>query len=320
MQICTLRFSNPFHNDKAPLGSPLGRRWRKRTAITLVDQADFLQAPTARYVARAIPPTAKGTPRSTRSFRLVARTWQTSLAVVLWLGLMLAGGQVAQAQGRTLRVVTDADYPPMEFFKGDKRTGFDIDITEALAKAMGDTVQWIDIDFKGLIPAVQAGRADLATSALYVTDERRQVVDFTDPYYAGGLVVVTRKDGPVKSVKDLDGRRVSLQVGTKSVDFMKQDYPKVERVEVDTNQQMFNLILIGRADAIVTGKPAATLFAQTAPGMTVLPEQLTTEQYGIATPKTQPDLTRSLNDALRKIKADGTYDRIVSQWFGALPK
>ena len=58
---------------------------------------------------------------------------------------------------------------------------------------MGKKVEWIDIDFKGLIPALQAGRADIAVSAIYITPERSRVVDFTDPYYAGGLVVLTRR-------------------------------------------------------------------------------------------------------------------------------
>ena len=78
-----------------------------------------------------------------------------------------------------LRVVTDATFPPMEFQKDGKRTGFDIELTEALAAAMGRKVEWIDIDFKGLIPALVSKRADLAMSAIYITDERRKVVTLT---------------------------------------------------------------------------------------------------------------------------------------------
>ena len=89
---------------------------------------------------------------------------------------------------------------------------------------MGKKVEWIDIDFKGLIPALQAGRADIAVSAIYITPERSRVVDFTDPYYAGGLVVLTKKDGPIKTLKDMDGRKVSVQVGTKSVNYLKEHF------------------------------------------------------------------------------------------------
>ena len=216
-----------------------------------------------------------------------------------------------------LRVVTDATFPPMEFSKDGKRTGFDIELTEALGAAMGRKIEWIDIDFKGLIPALVSKRADLAMSAIYITDERRKVVDFSDPYFAGGLVVLTTKAGPIKTLKDLDGKRVSVQVGTKSVGYLKDNFPKVERIEVEKNQEMFNLVEIGRADAAVTGKPAAKVFAQAKPALWVLPEQLTTEDYGIAVRKDTPELRDAVNAALKKIKADGTYDKLVQKWFEA---
>ena len=172
---------------------------------------------------------------------------------------------------------------------------------------------------QGLIPALQAGRADIAVSAIYITPERSRVVDFTDPYYAGGLVVLT-KDGPIKTLKDMDGRKVSVQVGTKSVNYLKEHFPSVQRVEVEKNQEMFSLVQIGRAEAAVTGKPAAKLFAQSTPDLTVLTEQVTTEEYGIAVPKNKPELTRDLNAALAKLKADGSYQAIVNKWFEAPAK
>jgi polar amino acid transport system substrate-binding protein len=245
-------------------------------------------------------------------------TRRTLLTAALMLGLAWSAGP-AFAQD-TIRAVTDATFPPMEFVKDGKRTGFDIELVEALAGAMGKKVEWIDIDFKGLIPALQAGRADIAVSAIYITPERAKVVDFTDPYYAGGLVVMTKKDGPVKTLKDLDGRKVSVQVGTKSVNYLKEHYPSVQRVEVEKNQEMFNLVQIGRAEAAVTGKPAAKLFAQSTPDLTVLSEQVTTEDYGIAVPKNKPELTRELNAALQKLKADGSYQAIVNKWFEAPAK
>lgn len=214
-----------------------------------------------------------------------------------------------------IRIVTDPTFPPMEFSKGGQRTGFDIELIEALGKEMGKKIEWTDIDFKGLIPAVLSGRADAAVSAIYITDARKQVVDFTDSYYAGGLVVLTRKDGPIKTLKDLDGHKVSVQVGTKSVGFLQSQYPKVQRVEVEKNEEMFNLVEIGRADAAVTGKPAAKLYAQAHPDLLVLDQQITTEEYGIAVDKKQPELTQAFNEALKRLKDKGDYQKIVNKWF-----
>jgi len=232
------------------------------------------------------------------------------------LSALALAGNLAHAQDNVLRVGTDATFPPMEFVENGKRTGFDIELTEALAKAMGKKVEWIDIDFKGLIPGLISRRFDMAVSAIYITDERKKVVDFTDSYYAGGLVAMIKdNNASIKKLADLDGKKVTVQVGTKSVGYLQQNFPKVQRVEVEKNQEMFNLVDIGRADAAVTGKPAAFQYVRTRAGLRVLDEQLTTEEYGMALRKDTPELTKAVNAALAKLKADGTYAAIVKKWF-----
>ena len=108
---------------------------------------------------------------------------------------------------------------------------------------------------------------------------------------------------------------MTVQVGTKSVSYLQTNHPKVQLVEVEKNQEMFNLVEIGRADAAVTGKPAAYQYVRTRPGLKVLPEQITTEEYGMAIRKDSPELTKAINGAIEKLKADGTYAAIVNKWF-----
>ena len=227
----------------------------------------------------------------------------------------------AQAQGEPLSVATDATFPPMEYVENGKRTGFDVELVEAIGKTLGRKIEWIDIDFKGLVPGLISKRFDMAVSGIYITDERRKVVDFTAPYYAGGLVVMV-KDGntAIKAPADINGKKVSVQVGTKSIAYTKEKFPQVQLMEVEKNQEMFNLVDIGRADAAVTGKPAAYQYVRTRPGLKVLPEQLTTEEYGMAIRKDTPELTKAVNGALEKLKADGTYAQIVKKWFSASAK
>lgn len=228
------------------------------------------------------------------------------------------GTASVHAQDNVLRVGTDATFPPMEYVDNGKRTGFDIELVEALAKAMGKQVEWVDIDFKGLIPGLISKRFDMAVSAIYITDERKKVVDFTDSYYAGGLVAMVKDNNTsIKKLTDLDGKKVSVQVGTKSVGYLTEKHPKVQRIEVEKNQEMFNLVDIGRADAAVTGKPAAFQYVRTRGGMRVLEEQLTTEEYGMAIRKDTPELTKAVNAALTKVKADGTYAALIKKWFPA---
>ena len=233
------------------------------------------------------------------------------------IALAALGGMSGTVHAQAvLTVGTDATFPPMEFVENGQRTGFDVELVEAVGKAMGRKVEWVDIDFKGLIPGLISKRFDMAVSAIYITDERRKVVDFTAPYYAGGLVVMVKADNQtINKLADLDGKKVSVQVGTKSVSYLTEKFPKVQRVEVEKNQEMFNLVDIGRADAAVTGKPAAFQYVRTRPGLRVLDEQLTTEEYGMALRKDTPELTKAVNGAIAKLKADGTYAGIVKKWF-----
>jgi polar amino acid transport system substrate-binding protein len=231
------------------------------------------------------------------------------------LATISLGTTQAQAQ-EVLRVGTDATFPPMEFVENNLRTGFDIELVEALGKAMNRRIEWVDINFKGLVPGLVSKRFDMAVSAIYITDDRKKVVDFSDAYYAGGLVAMV-KDGnaSIKTLKDLNGKKVAVQVGTKSVGYLGTNYPQVQLVEVEKNQEMFNLVAIDRADAAVTGKPAAFQYVRTRGGLHVLDQQLTTEEYGMAIRKDMPELTQAINGALAKLKADGTYAQIVKKWF-----
>ena len=232
----------------------------------------------------------------------------------------IASSQVAHAAPSTdnvIRVATDATFPPLEFVKDGKRTGFDIDLINAMAKVMGKKIEWVDIDFKGLIPGLIADRFDVAASGIYMTEDRRKVVDFTDPYYQGGLAVLVRKDNKtINTPADLGGHSVSVQVGTKSVNFLKDNYPSVQRVEVEKNQAMFDLLNIGRVDAAVTGRPAAVEYAKSNPNVRVLDKGLSIELYGFALRKDEPALTAQMNKALQTVRENGTYNALVTKWFG----
>lgn len=235
---------------------------------------------------------------------------KASVAAVL---TSMAG--LAFAQADVLKVATDATFPPMEFMDNGKFTGFDIELVEAVAAKMGKTVEWVNIDFKGLVPGLVSKRFDMAVSGIYITDERKKVVDFSDSYYAGGLVALVKQGSQIQNLKALDGKKVSVQVGTKSVIYLNEHHPKVQLVEVQKNQEMFSLVDIGRADAAVTGKPAAFQYIRTRGGLQVLPEQLTTEEYGMAVRKDLPALTAAVNQALAALRHDGSYQAIVNKWF-----
>lgn len=239
-------------------------------------------------------------------------------SVATALTLLTITPMAATAADDVMRVGTDATFPPMEFIKDGKRTGFDVELIEALGAQMNKKVEWIDIGFKGLIPGLISNRFDVAASAIYMTDERRKVVNFTDSYFRGGLAVLVLKDDQsINSPADLTaGKKVSAQVGTKSISFLKDNYPTASVVEVEKNQAMFDLLTIGRVNAAVTGRPAAIEFAKSEPRVRVLDEGLTTELYGFALRKNDAELAQQMNTALHTLRSNGQYAALTQKWFG----
>lgn len=239
-------------------------------------------------------------------------------AVATAFTLLTITPMAANAASDVMRVGTDATFPPMEFIKDGKRTGFDVELIEALGAQMNKKVEWIDIGFKGLIPGLISNRFDVAASAIYMTDERRKVVNFTDSYFRGGLAVLVLKDDQsINSPADLSGgKKVSAQVGTKSISFLKDNYPTASVVEVEKNQAMFDLLTIGRVNAAVTGRPAAIEFAKSEPRVRVLDEGLTTELYGFALRKNDAELAQQMNTALQTLRSNGEYAALTQKWFG----
>ena len=144
------------------------------------------------------------------------------LVAVLSMSLLTACGDKKEAAApakaeKVLRVGTNPTFAPFEFqAKGSNDlTGFDIDLAKALGKQMGYKVELVNLGFDGLIPALSTGNIDLAVSGMSITEERKNAVDFCDPYYTSGLIVLVRPDETnIKGINDLVGKRIGAQIGT----------------------------------------------------------------------------------------------------------
>jgi polar amino acid transport system substrate-binding protein len=232
---------------------------------------------------------------------------------------------------KEIRVGSDIEYAPIEFFKeGTQQTqGVDFDLAQAMGKKLGVKVTFIDdTDFAGIIGALQAGRFDIIMSAMNDTPERRgKGVDLVDYFNAGSSILV-QKGNPkaLKGLDDLCGQTVAVQKGTtQDTDILTPQEAKcrtagktfsVLRFEKDTDalQQVKN----GRAVANLEDFPVAAYNAQTSGGgkdFDVVAGQVGTQySYGIAVPKANTQLRDAMQAALKAIIADGTYDQILVKW------
>ena len=231
-------------------------------------------------------------------------------------------GEEQAANSNTLKVGSTIDFAPFEFQDENQKEyqGFDMDLIRALGKEMGKEVDISNIGFDGLIPALQAGNIDVVISGMTITDERKENVLFSDPYYKSGLTIVVRSDDTsINSFADLAGKNIAVQIGTTSSNEAK----KIENASVkeyNTPADCFIELQNQGADAVINDRPVNdyAIVQGGIQGVKSLPDVLTAEDYGIAMAKNNTDLQKQVNDALKKLHDNGEYDKIYTKWFGAV--
>jgi len=232
---------------------------------------------------------------------------------------------------QVLRVGSDIEYAPIEFYKENSQEaqGLDIDLAQALGAKVGMTVTFVnDTDFAGIIGALRAGRFDIVMSAMNDTADRRgKGVDFID-YFRAGSSILVQKGNPkqIKGLDDLCGATVAVQKGTtQDTDILTPHETKCRTAgralnvlrfekDIDALQQVKN----GRAVANLEDFPVAAYNASTSGGgadFDVITQQVgNIGAYGIAVPTENTALRDRLRDALRALIDDGSYDRILNRW------
>jgi glutamine transport system substrate-binding protein len=243
--------------------------------------------------------------------------------LVFFLALTVMGMAQALAADK-LAVATDTNFPPFEFKdpQTGAHTGFDVELWDALAKSIGVEYTLQPMDFNGIIPGLQSGQVDVGIAGMTIKPERAKVVDFSDPYYNAGLLILVKKDNTdIQGVADLKGKIVSTKLGTTSEDFAKKEAGAKEVKLFPNNDAMFMELLSGGADAVIFDSPVVSNFLRTAGQgqVKVVGPLYMGQSYGIGFPKESP-LVPKVNAALKKMKEDGTYRELYIKWFGTEPK
>jgi polar amino acid transport system substrate-binding protein len=229
-----------------------------------------------------------------------------------------------------VKIGSDIEYAPIEFFKENTKIaqGLDVDIANAMAAKLGVKAQFIDdTDFAGIILALRSGRFDIVVSAMNDTAERRgKGVDFID-YFRAGTSVLAKKGNPlnIQSLDDLCGKTVAVQKGTvQETDIIAPQQakctaagkPKIDVLTFEKDTDALQQVKTGRAVADLEDFPVAAYNETTSPNdfQVVGTPGFEAGQYGIAVPKEQTKLRDTLQSALKAVIADGTYDKILQKW------
>ncbi|MBQ8919250.1 MAG: basic amino acid ABC transporter substrate-binding protein [Acidaminococcaceae bacterium] len=247
------------------------------------------------------------------------------MAVMMVAGCGGGGGEKKAAEApKVLRVGTEPTFAPFEFQKeGSKEfDGFDMDLIRAIGKQLNMKVEIQNMGFDALIPALNSGNIDVAAAGMSITPDRQKAVDMSDPYYVAGLVVVVNKDNEaIKSINDLNGKGISVQIGTTGAERAAK-VPDAKVKNFNTNAEVFLELKNKGVDAVIIDKPVAEYFLATGGGKDfakIVGDTLEAESFGISLKKNSP-LTKEINKALLDLKKNGEYDKIYTKWFGAAKK
>lgn len=220
---------------------------------------------------------------------------------------------------------TDATYPPFEFEKDGKYIGIDIDLINAIAEVEGFEVELKPMDFKAIIPAITAGQLDGAIAGISITDERKQVVSLSDPYYEAGLSLIVRSDNTtINSPEDLAGKIIAIKKGTSGAK-MAEELAKKYGAEIkyfDDSPTMYQEVVNKNADVTLEDFPVISYKIAVDPSanLKVVGDRLNGDFYGMAVGKDNDELLQKLNDGLKKLQENGKYDEIVKTYIGTTAK
>ena len=243
------------------------------------------------------------------------------LAIALICMLSLTG----MAMAETLKMATNAAFPPYEFYDDEtgEIVGIDAEVAAAICEKMGYELEIVDMDFDAIIPAVTTGKIDFGMAGMTVTEERLQSVDFTTSYATGIQSVIVKEDSEITSVDDLfaegANHKIGVQQGTTgdiycSGDIEEAGLGTIERYKNGTDAVL--ALTSGKVDCVVIDNQPALKYVEANEGLKILDTEYAVEDYAIALAK-DSELTEKINAALEELIADGTVQAIIDKYIVA---
>lgn len=225
-----------------------------------------------------------------------------------------------------LKVGLMGTYAPYNFLNENKEIdGFDADIAKEIAKRIGVKAEFAPQDFSGLIPSLQASKIDTIISQVTITDERKQQIDFTQPYITNEVKIIVGQDNnSITKLEDFKGKNIGVGLGTNDETYLRNEVlPKVGKFTIKTYDDVITSLQdlnAGRIDATINNLYALKpIVDKNGFKIKAVGDAIKSDQAGVAVRKNNPEFLAALDQALTDMKADGTYNTIFKKWFGEEP-
>ena len=212
----------------------------------------------------------------------------------------------------SLKMITEATFPPYEFLRGQEIVGIDVEICRAVAEKLNRPFKAETVDFDSVIPAVISGKADLGAAGITITEDRKKNVDFSIPYVKTGIVVIYRKSNPFKSIDQLKGKKIGVQAGTTSETFVLEQLgiqPERSKSPAEAVVGMKS----GRCEFVIADIDPAKNCVKGEPDL-ALSDFISSEEYAVAIRKGQPELLKAINETIAELKANGKLAKWIADY------
>ncbi|MFP3899806.1 MAG: transporter substrate-binding domain-containing protein [Acidimicrobiia bacterium] len=233
-----------------------------------------------------------------------------------------AAAEVDLVSDGTLTVCSDTPYEPFEYQEGGEHVGYDMDILRAIAEGNDLGFQVRDLPFDGILGSVAAGECDVVGSAVTITEERAEQVDFSESYFDAdqSLLVKAENEDTYATLEDLAGATIGVQSGTTGEAYANENTPEGATVRsFEDSDGLFGAIEADQIDAILQDFPVNAYRATQDDTLVVTETFPTGEQYGFAVAKGNESVLQMINDGLAGLRDSGEFDDIFSRYFGDQP-
>lgn len=215
----------------------------------------------------------------------------------------------------TIYVGIDADFPPFGYLDNGNIAGFDYDIMNEIAELSGLNAKFTHMQFKGLLPALQAKKIDVIIAGMTVTEERKQFVNFSKPYYISSQVMLVHKDdNSIITFNDLIGKNIGVVIGTTG-DTVMSEKEGLNVEKFDTGAAAVLALKSKKIAAVVFDKEPCKNFAKYNDDIKLIESDAIEEDYAIAIRKEDTLLLEKINYGLSQIMTNGTYEKLIEKNF-----
>ena len=218
---------------------------------------------------------------------------------------------------KVLTMATNAEFPPYEYYEGDKVVGIDAEVAALIADKLGMELKIVDVAFDSIIPGVQAGKYDMGMAGMTVTDERLEKVNFSSSYATGVQSVIVKDGGAVASLDDIAGKKIGVQTSTTGDIYASDEFGDDAVVKYDNGAAAVQGLLAGKVDCVIIDNEPAKSYVAANEGLSILDTEYAVEDYAICFAKENTELQTAVDEALKALIEEGKVAEVVSKYIKA---